>query len=463
MRPKWNDLLSLHGALDRGPYFVWGAILFTIKFNLNKYLFIYWGKKLDSLVVIPGSGSLAGQLAAFSPTNLSNEQALILAISSLPFLWFGVILTIKRLRSIQAPPWIATIFFFPFLNYLFFLILCLAPARSDQTVSQEGSLTFAQRIVPKHPWGTSVMAIGITVVVGLLLVFVSTNVYQNYGGGLFLGTPFLIGLIAVLLTSVHYSLSYWQCVRTGITATVCLGTMLLALGIEGVVCIVMAAPIALILSIMGASLGYFLQQNRAIPNQSPVYVTLLPFWLLFNIAQEPVNESPTVFETSTTIEIQASPEEVWKFVVAFPDLPPPQSWLFYTGIAYPVGAHIDREGVGAIRHCRFSTGAFEEPITVWEPPRLLKFGVTASPPPLQEWSIYRTIHPPHLDNFFESKQGQFLLTPTGQGTTILTGTTWYIHRIGPAWYWRVFSDYIVHQIHLRVLRHIQARASANQG
>ena len=56
---------------------------------------------------------------------------------------------------------------------------------------------------------------------------------------------------------------------------------------------------------------------------------------------------------------------------------------------------------------------------------------------------------------YDEKSG---LTPLPGGRTRLEGTTWYRHRLRPAAYWKVWSDEIIHQIHLRVLRHIKISA-----
>lgn len=145
-------------------------------------------------------------------------------------------------------------------------------------------------------------------------------------------------------------------------------------------------------------------------------------------------------------------------MVAFAEIPPPKELLFRAGIAYPIRAEISGHGVGAVRHCIFSTGPFADPIEVWDEPRLLKFGVTANPAPLNELSPYGNIQPPHLHGYFVSKQGQFLLTALPGGPTRLEGATWYQHTMWPAAYWRLWSDYIIHKIHLRVLEHIRAQA-----
>jgi hypothetical protein len=145
-------------------------------------------------------------------------------------------------------------------------------------------------------------------------------------------------------------------------------------------------------------------------------------------------------------------------VVAFAEIPPPTEAIFKLGIAYPVRATIIGHGPGAVRHCEFTTGPFVEPIEVWQEPRLLRFSVKSNPAPMQEWTLYKQIHPPHLHGFLVSRQGQFLLTPLPGGGTRLEGTTWYQHHLWPADYWQVWSDSIIHQIHLRVLRHIKQLA-----
>jgi hypothetical protein len=106
----------------------------------------------------------------------------------------------------------------------------------------------------------------------------------------------------------------------------------------------------------------------------------------------------------------------------------------------------------------FSTGAFVEPIEIWDEPRLLKFSVTENPAPMREITPYASIEPPHLHGYFVSHQGQFLLTPLPGGRTRLEGTTWYSHTIWPETYWHLWSDYIIHRIHVRVLEHIRAEA-----
>jgi hypothetical protein len=144
------------------------------------------------------------------------------------------------------------------------------------------------------------------------------------------------------------------------------------------------------------------------------------------------------------------------------EIPPPTELLFRSGIAYPIRAEISGHGPGSIRQCIFSTGPFVEPIQVWDEPRLLRFGVTAIPAPLEVLSPYGHIEPRHLRGYFTSEKGQFLLTPLPSGGTRLQGTTWYRNAIWPSAYWRLWSDYIIHRIHLRVLNHIKQEVEARR-
>ena len=168
-----------------------------------------------------------------------------------------------------------------------------------------------------------------------------------------------------------------------------------------------------------------------------------------------------MFVVRSAIEIHSPPEHVWQQVVAFSEIPPPSEWMFRAVIAYPMRAEIRGTGPGAERHCIFSTGAFVEPIQVWDEPHQLKFSVTSNPPPLEEWTPYSHIDPPHLHGFLMSEGGQFLLTLLPHGGTRLEGTTWYHHGLWPSAYWRLWSDAITHQIHMRVLKHIRDGAQSD--
>ena len=79
---------------------------------------------------------------------------------------------------------------------------------------------------------------------------------------------------------------------------------------------------------------------------------------------------------------------------------------------------------------------------------------------MRELSPWGAIETPHVTNFLVADAGEFRLNPLPGGRTELVGTTWYRHHVYPAAYWRLWSDALIHRIHLRVLDHIARLSTA---
>jgi len=305
------------------------------------------------------------------------------------------------------------------------------------------------------------LSIGITTVIGLVCLSLSTLVIGSYGWSLFIALPFCMGLIAVLLHSCHEPRTFESCLEVSIMPILILAVILLAVAIEGVICLMMAAPIALVLALLGGSIGFTIHFHYWDTHYKHAMLALILFVLPSAFVREHAAAlKPPDFVVHSAVEISAPPEAVWRQVTAFSEIPPPQELLFRVGVAYPIRAEMSGSGVGATRRCIFSTGPFEEPITVWDEPHLLKFSVTRDPAPLNELSPYKNIHAPHLHGYFISHGGQFLLTALPGGRTRLEGTTWCQHTMWPATYWSWWSNYVIHRIHMRVLNHIRDRAES---
>lgn len=461
---RFSDLWRWYGTVDRGTYALVGVAGFALKHNLDR---------LVASAVFHRPWSLFNYLIpldkALRVTALSKEDALFLATMvaiALPFIWVGVALTLRRLRAVGLPAWLVVVFFLPVVNLVFFLLLAVLPSRHKGMTprpTREGARKGVfYRVIPEHPLGSAATALFVTVVFGLAATGLSISAFSTYGWGLFVGLPFVLGLISVLLHGYHRPRSYASCLLVSAIAVCLLGVGLLALAIEGVICLVMAMPLALALGAMGGSIGYLIQRRPMNSNEAPSALLMLMICVPILMGAEYLGgfQAP-LFVVRTAVDIQTSPERVWRYVVAFSELPEPTEWLFRHGIAYPKRATIHGQGVGAERHCVFSTGAFLEPIEAWNEPTLLKFSVTQNPPPMEEWTPYKYVHPPHLKGFLVSEGGQFLLTPLSDGRTRLEGTTWYRHHMWPAGYWQAWSDFMIHQIHLRVLRHIKTLAESD--
>jgi hypothetical protein len=291
---------------------------------------------------------------------------------------------------------------------------------------------------------------------GLAAIAAGVMLLRSYGGSLFLGTPFLIGLVSAVVSNRTEERTPKETMAIGQLALLVTGGALLFFAIEGAVCLAMAVPIAAPSALLGSYTGYVLA-HRGRPSSLSHFSLVL--FLLVGTAIDAAAPAPGTRIVTTAIEIDASPEVVWGHVTSFGDIKARPGWLFKTGLAYPLRARLDGTGIGAVRHCEFTTGAFVEPITVWDAPRRLAFDVVDQPPPLQEWSPYSRVFAPHLDGFFRTSHGEFRLIALEGGRTRLEGRTWYTLDMQPAMYWSAIADTILHAIHTRVLEHIKREAA----
>ena len=228
------------------------------------------------------------------------------------------------------------------------------------------------------------------------------------------------------------------------------------LALEGGICLAMAFPIASPIAIMGSIVGRLLAHRDRPPSFTHITVLLLTVSLGSGIEAAMLGVPTRTVVTS--VDIDASAARVWEQVVSFREIERAPSWYFRTGLAYPLRARLEGRGVGAVRHCEFSTGGFVEPITVWDEPRVLAFDVQSQPPPLHEWSPYSHVYAPHLDGFFRTTHGEFRLIQLAPSRTRLEGRTWYSLQMQPAIYWHLVADTILHAIHRRVLEHVKTKA-----
>ena len=304
------------------------------------------------------------------------------------------------------------------------------------------------------------IVIVITCIICWIITFFSIKILTEYSLGLFIYLPIIMGITSTILYAHKYQITKRECFNVTLIAfgVFCFGLLLFAF--EGIICILMAAPIGLAGIWFGNEIGYAIVKSKRIGNPPTIMIVLILSVPALMAFESTLKDKEEIRPVITSIEINASPEIVWKNVVEFPKLDEPTEIVFKTGIAYPISAEINGKGVGAIRNCNFSTGSFVEPITVWDEPNLLKFDVKDQPEPMKELSFY-DIHPNHLHGYFVSKQGQFKLTALPNGHTLLEGTTWYVNKIKPNFYWNIWSDYLIHKIHTRVLEHIKRNAEKN--
>ena len=175
---RLSDLYRWDGAIDRGSYAFWGLLLFAIKHNVDRLVasccfdrpwsvLNYW---FSDSAVLPES---------WSPEDMRFFGTLMLI--ALPFIWAGIILTVRRLRGAGIPLGYAAVFFAPFVNLVFFALLCVLPSRIGEAQIPGGRYSPAlvggvSRWIPDGKWGNAVVAVFLTALVGAPFVWFGTSV-----------------------------------------------------------------------------------------------------------------------------------------------------------------------------------------------------------------------------------------------------------------------------------------------
>jgi hypothetical protein len=450
VRDRILEAIGGRGPLDRRTFVTVGLVVTAAKVIIDAaVIYAVTGVVWTPIDYIYPLVSLnASKAAAFSP-----GFAFLLLAWSIPFIWLGVTMSARRAQDAGIQVWVTVAFFLPLFNYLLLVLLALLPTRrpSEPPVfleRQEGPVRTFDR--------TGVAAIAVGAGAGVIAILIGVQLVRTYGLAIFLGTPFLIGFLTGYVANARVRRTAPATAGLVTLSVAIAGGALLMMALEGAACIVMSVPIALPVAYIGGQVGRLFSEGRG-PQPGWAGMVLL-FALTPAGALVDRGREPDVRIVTTAVEINAAPSRVWRSVVAFEPIAAPPSWEFRLGLAYPVRARIDGIGRGATRYCEFSTGAFVEPITDWEPPSRLGFDVAAQPPPLQEWSPYARVYAPHLNGFFTTSHGEFRLIALPGGRTRLEGRTWYSLRMAPALYWNPIADSILHRIHRRVLDHVKAIA-----
>jgi hypothetical protein len=215
---------------------------------------------------------------------------------------------------------------------------------------------------------------------------------------------------------------------------------------EGVICLIIVSPLLFGFIIAGTSIGRMMFKRK----NKNLNVSIIGLLSLIFITD---SLSPHQYENmvSDSIIINATPDKVWKNVVAFePIKQKPGFWLFRIGMPSPMATTVTGYYKGAGRKCIFSNGyVFGEKIVAYEPGKDLTFDIIDQP------------RDPEIMGHIDIERGQFLLKDNGNGTTTVIGNSWYKLYVFPVWYYDIWAQSITRNVHLRVMQHIKDLSEKN--
>jgi hypothetical protein len=171
--------------VDRGTYALVGVVGFAIKHNIDRLIanrifgrpftpFNYWIPPVQAIRI----DSLSTTDARFLATMVS---------IALPFVWIGLAMTVRGLRSANLPLSLVVLFFVPLMNLLFFVVLSLIPARDAKPMTEPLQSSALASFIPRDRLGSSAMAVALTAVMGALATYLGVQRLGTYGWGVRVG------------------------------------------------------------------------------------------------------------------------------------------------------------------------------------------------------------------------------------------------------------------------------------
>src|SRR5919205_2754447 len=166
------NIWSWRGRIGRRRYLITGVVLFALKHNIDRLLatlFDYpWGPFNYLVFYARNDNGVRGLTAPDA------RFYALLVLVALPFIWVGVVMTLRRLRDAGLPLWLVVLFFIPLVNLIFFVILAAIPGSRTSDRPSPLSTRLGQ-IIPESEFGSAVFGIVATVfLTGLEIVF-TTN------------------------------------------------------------------------------------------------------------------------------------------------------------------------------------------------------------------------------------------------------------------------------------------------
>lgn len=295
---------------------------------------------------------------------------------------------------------------------------------------------------------------GIGIIVGAVLI--SAVTFGAYGWGLFVMTPFMVGVVTAYVANRQNVLDVGPTITIVSAAASLGGLALLATALEGFICIILVAPLGIVVAIVGGHLGRAIAlagQRRGTPLMS---IALLPAVFALEAAMPPA--VPIAMREG--IDIAAPPAAVWAALTSDEPIRMPPGLVSRAGLAFPIGGRLIGQGVGAERLGEFSTGTARERITAWVPGKRLAFVILSQPPAMEEMSPYRRVHAPHVSGYFVTAGTRFDIDALPGGGTRLTVHALHTLRLDPVLYWEPIARWAIHENVTRVLSDVKDKSEA---
>ena len=272
--------------------------------------------------------------------------------------------------------------------------------------------------------------------------------------------PLAVGYLSVAATGRRHETGVTPAVVSAFGAALMVLITVLAVGVEGTICVVMMAPVFIVMALLGAVLALLVRtvRSRRMRATALFTVLMLPFAAGPVERQIPQAQSRRIVENR--IRIRADPAAVWRQIIRVPAIRPEEyrtTFVHRMGFPRPIEATLSHEGVGGVREASFERGVlFRETVIEWVPERRLSFTIAVDSIPAKTLDQHVTVG----GEYFDVLDGTYEIVPLGSGETELR--LWSTHRLSTHFnpYASLWTDFVMRQIQGNILHVVRARAEA---
>lgn len=301
-------------------------------------------------------------------------------------------------------------------------------------------------------------ALALTIALSAFVLFSASQA----GSIWFASIWFLALLPAVLCALICYigdpdrtrSASFYWLVPLTLCGIVCLASVFVLH--EGVICLIMVAPIWLASGWIGAFLMRSQRNRRGRALESSFLI--IPLVAAIVEAQIPVPHETVTLTRS--VVVKAAPEDIWRYAVSSRDIGAEEGRWTIThniiGMPRPRESTVDGAGVGTVRTAHWGDHInFEERIVDWQPGRKLGWAFNFTNSSVQDYTD-KHISPDGV--FLKIDSGDYVLRPISSDMTEVTLTTRYVAKTHVNPYARLWGELMMGDIQDNVLTIIKDRA-----
>lgn len=271
--------------------------------------------------------------------------------------------------------------------------------------------------------------------------------------------PLAVGYVSVA-GSPDGDRKAFTAVLLALAATFMLLVTVMAVGVEGLICVVMMTPVFFVMALAGGALAIIVRsiRNRRMRATAFVLVLVLPYAAGPLEQRIPQLQSRRVVENR--IRIDADAETVWRQIIRVPAIRPEEyrtTFIHRIGFPRPIEATLSHEGVGGVREASFERGVlFRETVIDWVPQRRLSFTIAVDSIPTKTLDQHVTVG----GEYFDVLDGTYEIVPLSADAVELR--LWSTHRLSTHFngYASLWTDFVMRQIQGNILQVVRDRAEA---